>query len=272
MKKVCSLICLSVLFLSMVLPACAEETINTEDSVTISEDVLSQLNASEEDTVLRIYDFGHNYDGFAAYDDIDEVITNPTASGLHSYYLVKDKQGEISAYTHDGGHLSETPYWGAGWFRVHGNRAQSVIKVISADIVVKHIYYLEYTMYSAVYYKTNLGDYVYVIADESYLMALDPFLALHNELRDQVFKLKDSYNLLGQSSEVKFSDLRVDLSPYDITSPDFDPHAPLKTHFKPGKFIAIGSFALLVTLVVCRCLIRGHRKYRKKKERMAYHF
>lgn len=272
MKRVCSLICLLFLMLAMVLPVNAEETAKSEDSVTIPEDVLACLDIETVDTVFRVYDITDGYAGFVTYGDIDGVLANTTEPQLRIYYFVKNKQGETASYTYDGTRLSKTQYhsgWGSGWYNVHSERAIAVIKQITEDIVVENIYYLWYENWSAVYYKTNLGDYVYVRAGKEYLMGLDQFLALQSELHDQWIKFKDWRDMDNMPAQIKISELRVDLSPYDITSPDFDPYAPLKTNFKPGKFIAIGSFVLFIALVVGRFLIRGHGKYREKKERMS---
>lgn len=273
MKKVYCLICLILMFLSLVLPVGAEETAHAEDSVTISGEILSCLDMETVDTVFCVYDMNDRYAGFVTYGDIDSVLANTAEPQLRIYYFVKNKQGETASYTYDGTRLSKTQYhsgWGSGWYGVHGEKAESVIKRIADDIVVENVYYLWYDSWSAVYYKTNLGDYVYVRAGKEYLMGLDQFLALQSELHDQWIKFKDWRDMDNMPAQIKISELRVDLSPYDITSPDFDPHAPFKTNFKPGKFIAIGSLVLLIALIVGRFLIRGHRKYREKKERMAF--
>ncbi len=273
MKKVCSLICLILTLLSLALPVGAEESAPAEDSVTISDEILSCLDMETVDSVFRVYDITDGYAGFVTYGDIDGVLANTTDPQLRIYYFVKSKQGETASYTYDGTRLSKTQYhsgWGSGWYGVHDEKAESVIKKIADDIVVENIYYLWYDSGFAVYYKTNLGDYAYVRTGKmEYLMGLEQFLALQCELHDQWIKFKDWRDMDNMPAQIKIGQLRVDLSPYDITSPDFNPHAPLKTHFKPGKFIAIGSFVLLIALIVGRFLIRGHRKYREKKERMA---
>lgn len=271
-KKVCGLICLSLMFLVMALPAGAEENANTEDSVTISEDILSCLDESEVDTVFRVYIINDSYNRFVTYGDIDGVLANTPESQLRIYYFVKTKQGETNSYTYDGTDLVKIDYspdWGRELFAFHSEKTETIIKKVASDIVVENVYYLQYDG-SCVYYKTNLGDYVYVFMDQKeYLMALEPFLLLQEELRDLLRKYSFRGQVVGCSPEPFTRGLQVDLSPYDITSPDFDPHAPLKTTFKPGKFIAIGSLLLLIALVVCRYLIPGHRKNRATKDKLA---
>lgn len=277
-KKVCSLTCLILVLLSAVLPVGAEETANTEDSVTVPENVLACLNAQTIDTIFCVYNFGSqfvscSYDGFVLYGDIDGMLANVTEPELQRYYFVKDKSGETTVYTYDGTSLSEERYiGGSGWFDIHSEQAASIIQKIHAGVVVENIYYLWYPTWIAVYYRTNLGDYVYVMSGQKeYLMGLKPFLLMQEELYELGIKYKDWRDMDNQPYQIKLGEVRADLSPYDITSPDFDPHAPLeiKKH-APGRLIAIGSFVLLLTLIVCRYWIRGHKKYREKKEKMAY--
>lgn len=271
MKKLCSLLCLIPAALLLVLPVCAEETAPAEDSVTISENILSCLDESEVDTVFRVYDMNDGYAGFVKYGDIDGVIANTTAPQLRIFYFVKTKQGETSTYTYDGTELLKTGYhpdWGAWWFGAHSEKTETVIRKVASDIVVENVYYL-WDDSLCIYYKTNLGDYVYVFMDpKEYLMALDPFLSLQRELGDLLRKYSFMSEMVGCSHESWTRGLQVDLSPYDITSPHFDPRAPLKINSKPGKFIAIGSFVLLVVLIVCRLFIRNRRKNRITKEEM----
>ena len=270
MKKVCCLICFMLLLLSMTLPVGAKENAKIEDSLTIPEDVLACLDADTIDTVFCVYLFGDEfarctYEGFVRYGDIDSILAN-TGPELQRCYFVKDKDGETTVYTYDGKSLSPK-YMGLGsWFNFHGEKAESIIQTIDAGIVVENIYYLWYYNWTAIYYKTNLGDYVYVSG--GYLMGREPFVALQEELYELSYKYRNWRDMDNRPYHVKLSQLGADLSPYDITSPDFDPQAPLHVehNYKPGKFIAIGSVALLMALVVCRILIRGRRKTRGNQD------
>ena len=268
MKKICSLICLVMVLLSMALPVAAEEC--HEDSVTISEDILACLDEETVDTVFRVYRFDDGYDSFVKYTDMDQVLANVKEPELRCFYSVKNKKGEITLYTYDRNRLVDTGYrWGAELFDLHGKKANDLIRMVDADIVVEQIYYMWHNAdMFAIYYETDLGDYVYVWMDEKeYLMALEPFLLLQEELDELLRKRSFAYNnWVGCPDEPWTRGLQVDLTPYDITSPDFNPHASLKTNFKPGKFIAIGLPVLLVALIVGRFLIRGKWKYWVSKD------
>lgn len=270
-KKVGGLVCLALMLLSAVLPVGAAGDEKTEDSVTIPENVLACLDEAAVDTIFRVYDMNDGYDSFVRYGNMDGVLANISAGRLRSYYFVKDKSGETTVYTYDGTSLSEQRYMGgSGWFDIHSEQAASVIQKIDAGIAVENIYYLWYPTWGAVYYKTNLGDYVYVMSGKKeYLMGLEPFLSMQEELYELGIKFKDWRDMDNQPYQISLGEVRADLSPYDITSPDFAPRAPLKTTFKPGIFIAIGSFLLLIALVVGRFLIRGHRKNRETKHKLA---
>ncbi len=282
MKKSASILCLIFMLWSMLLPVSAQETAKTEDSVTISDEILSCLDMETVDTIFRVYVFSHFYSDFVKYGDLDGVLANTSASQFGTCYFVKTKGGETNSYTYDGiGLIESNRYSGraALWFDIHSEQAEEIIKKVSSDIVVENVFYLWFSgmddSWFAVYYKTNLGDYVYIPSEQkAYLMGLDQFIAMQNVIYDRYayMAIRKGPWTLGRDIVVTPESAPVDLSPYDITSPDFNPHAPLKTNFKPGKFIAIGSFVLLLTLIVCRYLIRGHRKYREKKERMIYRF
>lgn len=271
-KKAGGLICLIFVLLSMALPVAAEES--HEDSNTIPEEVLACLDEENIDTIFCVYVFGSksvrcSYKGFPRYGDIERVLANVGEPELQRYYYVKDEAGETAIYTYDSEGLSEE-YRNFGWFSFHGEQAASIIQTIDAGIVVENIYYLQYPDWYAVYYKTNLGDYVYAL--DRYLMALEPFLALQEELYVISSKYWDYRDWTNEAYQVELSEVHADLSPYVINSPDFDPHAPLRVNqnFYPGKMITISTLALLVVLIVGRFLIRGHRKYRATKDKMAY--
>lgn len=273
MRKVCCLICLCLLLLSVSVPANAEGSAATEDSVTIPQEVLACLDADSVDTIFCVYLFGDQfarctYEGFPRYGDIDSVLAN-TGPELQRCYFVKDKAGETTVYTYDGESLSRRLMGLGSWFGFHGEKAENIIQTIDAGIVVENIYYLWYYNWTAIYYKTNLGDYVYISG--GYLMGLEPFLTLQEELYWLALKYENWRDMDNQPYQVKLSQLDIDWSAYDLDALDFDPQAPLQVehNYKPGKFIAIGSFVLLIALIVGRFLIRGHWKYQEKKERMA---
>lgn len=268
MKKVCSLICLALVLLSMALPASAQETAKTEDSVTISEDVLTCLDMQNIDTVFCVYLFYDGYASFVTYGDIDAVLANVSEPQLQRYYFVRNNLGETATYTYDGGQLTDTEYpFGliSGWFTRHDERAGTIIKNVAADIVVENIYYLRFYDYNAIYYKTDLGDYVYCgFGKNGYLMGLEQFLDLQTEMRYICLRAKDMQFVTERPDNLHLRMLYADMSSYDFSSPDFDPNAPFDINGNPGKFIAISFVVLLAALIVCRVLVRNRRKTRNE--------
>ena len=289
MKKLSSLICLILAALLLVLHVCAEETAPVEDSVTISEEIRTSLNLEAGDTVLRIYQFDRDFrlSGFPKYRNIDKVLAHAEELSIRGYFFVTDATGETKAYTHFGDRLVGADYVSekdSPWVDFHLNgRAEAIIKKVSADIVVENIYFLRYDHMAAVYYKTNLGEYVYFVfstrpastepdaqCKEEYLMRLDHFLQLQEAIYYHRFLWQNAEYVIP---EVRYpaptpKNLRVDLSVYEFASPDFAPDAAYTTYYSPGKFIAIGSVVLLVGLIVCRLFIRNRRKNRITKEEM----
>lgn len=261
----------------MVVSVSAEEC--REDSVTIPEEILACLDGEDIDTIFCVYQFqtgqflSYSYEDFAFHGDVDSILANSTEPKLRRYYYVTDKAGETAVYTYDGESLNQRSSQSDAWYRMYTEQAENTIRTIDAGIVVENFYYLSYPDWTAIYYKTNLGDYVYVLCKSGeYLMARKPFLALQEELYELSVKYRDWRDMDNAPRQVKFTEIKADLSPYAVNSPDFDPHAPFKTNLKPGKFIAISSFLLLIGLVVCRFVIRGHWKNRQTKRKVVHRF
>ena len=91
-------------------------------------------------------------------------------------------------------------------------------------------------------------------------------MALQGELKDMAIKYQDWRNIINEPYHIKLGELHADLTPYDISSPDFDPDAPLKISHSPGKVIDIGSIVLLAVLIVCRVCIRSRARVRRQEE------
>lgn len=287
MKKVCCLLCLSLMLMTMILPVSAKQKTNAEDSIVISEDVLASLNLEAGDTVLRVYQFDRDFQlsGFPQYRNMDQVLAHADELSIRNYYFVTSPAGETKAYTHFGDRVVGAEYdpdKDSKWVDFHRNgRAEAIIKKVSANIVVENIYYLRYDSMAAVYYKTNLGEYVYFVFDshpahtepdaqggEEYLMRLDRFLQLQEAIYYHWSLGEDAHYVIPEARYPAPTpkNLRIDLSVYEFASPDFDPDAAYTTYYTPGKFIAIGSLVLLTALVICRILICNHRKRRKRED------
>ena len=279
MKKICSLVFLIFILLSMMLPVKAAEIETVEDSVTIPEEVLACLGAENIESVFCVYAFqtgqflSYRYEDFVQYGDVDSVLANATEPKLIRYYFVKDKDGETGLYFFDGENWKQRPSESDDWYRTQVEQGKNAIQEIHAGIIVDNLYYLVYPGWAAIYYKTNFGDYVYVLSESGeYLMAGEPFLALQEELYELSMKFRDWRNMDNGPYQVKFGQIKADLSPYRITSPDFDPHAPLRTSNSPGKWITISAAVLLLVLLIGRLLTRSHEKYRVTKHKHIHEF
>ena len=279
MKKLCSVICLILVLMSMVLPVRAAETETVEDSVTIPEDVLACLDAENIESVFCVYVFqtgqflSYRYEDFVRYGDVDSVLVNSAEPKMRRYYFVKNKDGETGVYFYDGENWKQRSTESDDWYRAQVEQGKNAIQAIHAGIIVENLYYLVYPGWAAIYYKTNFGDYVYVLSESGeYLMAREPFLALQEELYELSVKFRDWRDMDNGPYQVKFEQIKADLSPYRITSPDFDPYAPLQTSNSPGKWIAISAAVLLLVLMIGRLLIRSHEKYRITKHKWINEF
>ena len=248
-KPIVILALMLIMLIPMVLPVNAEETAPEEDSVTISKEILESLPLKNSDQVIRIYELTYLWTTFTQHSNIDEVLTHASELYIHNFYIVKDSTGVIAAhwYVEDRlTSLSSNNSWYADFMNFHLSRApETIIKEISSNVVVDNMYYLKGNDSNAVYYKTNLGEYVYLTFNgldsyfevgeyqesaKEYLLSLTQFLELMKAIRQhQEETALDSWNdvpLIGQSSLFNIADVGLDLSAYEIGSPNFDPNAP----------------------------------------------
>lgn len=280
MRKTTAIICLLFMLVSIVLPVHAEEAVKTEDSLYIPEDTLSALPIKAGDTVIRAYRCNDFSEHFVKYSSIDEVLAHASELHIHNFYIAKNTSDTITTYWYVDTKLTSAQNekdWGTDLMNLHlSNKPQTIIKLVSPDIVVENTYYLVSAYGFSVYYKTNLGEYVYFVFDGyegatyfdayeelfigEYLLSLTQFLELQ-----KVFN--NCWNVIsGDPLSARESTLTIDLSAYQIGSANFDPDAP---------FPALGEKAndngptwLIVGIAVGVCLIGGIVIFilRRKKE------
>ena len=222
LKKVIIVLLILGALLSSSIGVYAEENlIVTEDSKIISDAVIDKLNVKDSDEVLRIYNVPITF-VFAEYQDIDSILMSQEV--LEEYYAVKTDD----AYTYQ---IQENDVFAP--ISLNNLSAQAmqmcetgeVTASIATDVIVNNTYYLSGEsshMGTAIYYKTNKGDYVYFIHSSigEYLFPIEAFCAYQRAILDEASQYPDR---VGSAS---YSQV-WDLSPYDFRSASFNLNAEI---------------------------------------------
>ena len=222
LKKVIIVLLILGALLSSSIGVYAEENlIVTEDSKIISDAVIDKLNVKDSDEVLRIYNVPITF-VFAEYQDIDSILMSQEV--LEEYYAVKTDD----AYTYQ---IQENDVFAP--ISLNNLSAQAmqmcetgeVTASIATDVIVNNTYYLSGEsshMGTAIYYKTNKGDYVYFIHSSigEYLFPIEAFCAYQRAILDEASQYPDR---VGSAS---YSQV-WDLSPYNFRSDSFNLNAEI---------------------------------------------
>lgn len=231
MNKVMVAICLTLMLISIVLPVNAEKATQEEDSLHISKETLALLPLKKGDEVVRIYVSLLTYK-FSS--KIDELL--PDYNG-RIIYAVISTNGTYTSYEILDGKCVEIKETNSNYF---GNLTtlleNKVIKLVDPNIKVDHTYYIYGNKTgTAIYYKTNMGNYVYYVShafgfDGVYLFSAEAFheaqKASHAYTEGMLEAIKDGSVEAAESIGLVEENLESSLSIYKISSPNFDPHAP----------------------------------------------
>lgn len=261
MEKLISILCLLLVCTVLTLPALATNAAPIEDSFHIPQDILQMLPLKHGDEVICVYSEPLYY-AFYMYDSIDALLDPNTGASVTRYYCVKSADGTFATYRIHNGELIAMDMVLQTWDDASRDLETQRLKRIDPNITIHSTYYLSgaQTEGNAVYYKTSLGDYVYyenIHDTNDYLFSIEAFCAFQSAVyrENKVMNLKEP--LVGG-----IYDNLWDLSDYDISSDNFDPHAkfPLKnkdyTYYYPlaqvetlGIFILLLGLAILLTLL-----------------------
>ena len=286
MKKCIALLCILCVLITFSAPVHAEEnalpedtsnaageTTFSEDSSRISEEILALLPVKSGDQVVRVYHLSL-MSGFDLYGSMDELL-NANDDLNYTYttvYVIKSSDGTYQDYKIRDGVCfpsgSDSNYHKIMDTYLEG----SVIYDIDPDIIVENAYYLVeigYVRDDAIYYKTNLGDYVYLrtFEREEYLFSLEAFLEYEAAKREWT---KERYANGGISGGAPYEP-DMDLSAYQIGSPNFDPDAPFpvpKDNESHGTLWLIGGIALAVVLAAAATWFFLRRRHKAADRRI----
>ncbi len=228
------------------------------DSLAIEEAVKQQLSAAEDTIILRTYVL--NLCGaFLSASNMDQALSRHECQVV---YTVLDADGDFQAYRYQNDTLTE---YNGGEISSACMRQffdDSIILSISDQIIVENKYHIAGGMSrsgAAVYYETNMGDYIYYWGPRGTDLLLS--VKVYRQLQKKSFDISYDAAMNGKYG----SDVDIwDLTPYQWQSPNFDPHAAL-TVKNDGTY----DFNIVPILIVCICMITcvagGLLWYRKRK-------
>ncbi len=213
-----------------------------EDSLSISDDIKEHFRVyetySDENTkperrlvqdfksIIRYYNVPVRF-VFTEYDNIDNILASAYAT--KKYYVVEQHDGTLQCYnehlkemksnrqTIKNGETVTLPYLDIPEKAFERfNDPDFVKKYISPNVNVKNVYYLSGEsshMGTAIYYRTDKGDYVYYnhysIGEK--LFPIEDFCKYQKAISDELAKHSDE----NGSGDIDISDL-MDLSKYEL--------------------------------------------------------
>lgn len=245
----------SVLFLN----SYAAEYPDPLDSRNVPENLVALANPGEGDILFRYYNIPLLFD-FTNYDSIEAILENATENSIPLYALETSDGQRVVFKTQDNGISYKSVYdengqgeWASPSFQEH--RTGEAIRTVSPDIIIESMYYLKgenSKMGTAIYYKTNLGDYVFFDGSiDEYLFSAEAFFEYQRTLYAEAIQQGDKDGGLDYSS--------WDLSAYDYRSDNFDPHAPFPISVEPEQtpspYLWIGIAGAVVLAAIATFLI-----------------
>ena len=235
----------------------ATEYTDPKDSRNISPEVLERIALEDTELVFKCYVL-HIESVFTNYTNIDEILDKSYGvryvqkefSDPYLNIFITDKNGKVieRAYTKN----TDIVIYQETLDELQNAEA---IKAVSPDIVVQSVYYLwgeNMRMGTAIYYKTNLGDYVYY---------------RQHWLGEKLFPAEVFFAYHSRNSIDGGAKKALDISVYDYRSPNFDPHAEFPKS-EPGlmTYLWVGGIAVVLVGEVAFFVIRAKRKKNEEFE------
>ena len=263
MKKVLLSFLISVLIISALdFGVGAEQYADTRDSRYIPPEDLAVINDPTAEIIVKAYS-SDSISAFGYYDNIEDALAyyctpkwivyiKKNAEGLSTYGYFTDQSGVTKL-------IKETYSLNVNHSSVALQELQTgeAISAVSPDIAIESVYFMYGSPNydgNAIYYKTNLGDYVY------YRGAWGGPEMLCTAERFYEYKRAEYEEIVANNTgEVKNGGASVsdwDLSAYDYRSPNFNPAAPLPKGKDAFPWLGLGIVVLPLAAVLAVCIIR----------------
>lgn len=219
MKKIIiiGLILIMIMSIPMGVFAAEEDTTVLEynDSLKISDEERQQLNVKESENVIRIYNLSIHM-AFSEINSIDELFEKELV--LSEYYAIHTADNTLNYKGIVGSKVENLSDVIINPKALKALQDSRITTKLSSDIEIYETYYFSgETSYtgSAIYYKTNKGDYVYynhyAFGNSEYLFPAKDFCEYQKAICNEISKSADL------DGGVDISKI-WDLSKYDINS------------------------------------------------------
>lgn len=270
MKKTIVMIFIAVsMLLPFTLTVCAEENISSKansekieftqySAFDIDDSIQSALKVKRGDTVIRVYNVPVVF-AFKDYNNIEEILKSNHIR-IPVYVVMRDDE-LISAYTVDENmkvtdQELENSLFTAERATVWNLINHVVEKKLSKGTNILDVYYLwggTNHQGSALYYKTDKGDFVYYTFGGQYLFPASDFFAF----------MKAVYETMGPDTPPGEPDIESvwDLSKYEVNFTEAD----MRTDVAWWHILLWVSGGAVLVLGGVACGISLHKKYRRVK-------
>lgn len=269
MHKMIACILLIGLLSLLCLNGYATEYSDPLDSRNVPAKLLYLTHPGEGDILFRYYNIGILFE-FAERDSIEAILEKAIEDSIPLYALETSDGQRVVFETYDNGASYETAdknhqgSWANPSFQEH--RTGEAIRTVSPDIIIESMYYLKgenSMMGTAIYYKTNLGDYVFFKHSSigERLFSAEAFFEYNRALYAEIVRANADGSQVGVFN---YSDW--DLSAYDYRSEDFDPHAPFPKNAEPEQtpssylWVGIASGAVVLIAIAAFFALKIKRK------------
>lgn len=269
MKKILLPLFMAAIIAFLSFSTTATEYSDPRDSRNISQDVLEQLDDAGTELIIKAYNMNLLLD-FRDYDNIEDILAYRNVRE----WIVYIKKGALGLSSHSyyegsGSKLGTSSAKFVNWCRKEVQEYQTMEAILSVapDITVNCVYFLygaSRQLPSAIYYKTNYGDYVFThdwYSGRELLFASERFFEYQRALAAVESILKGGFYLAGGGSDGDW-----DLSAYDYRSENFDPHAPFPKGAEPEQtpssylWVGIAAGAVVLTAIAAFFALKIKRK------------
>lgn len=269
MRKIFACVFLIALVSVLFLNSYATEYPDPLDSRNVPENLVALANPDEGDILFRYYNIPILFD-FAEQDSIEAILEQAMENNIPLYALETSDGQRIVFETYDNGATYDAidktnrGYWANPSFQEH--ITGEAIRTVSPDIVIESMYYLKgenSMMGTAIYYKTNLGDYVFFKHSSigERLFSAEAFFEYNRAMYAEIIQASANEIRMGGANYNGW-----DLSAYDYRSDNFDPHAPFPISTESGQnpssylWIGIAAGAVVLTAIAACFIVKAKRK------------
>ncbi|MBE6960672.1 MAG: hypothetical protein E7448_08145 [Ruminococcaceae bacterium] len=259
MKQMLSVMLALLLILLPMTLVCAQGNDQGQDSADVSDAHRSLLGVPEDATVIRMY----NTPVMFVFSELDTIEAVLAGSKMQIIYYVEMPDGTVKELTLSEGEAYEMDESAFTPQAIEAFKDGHVLDLIGEEVTVQNVYYLtgeSSRAGTAIYYRTDKGDYVYYNYWElgECFFTAETFGKLMDEIVEEKAKnghLDGGMGMIGD----------WDLSAFRIDSPTFNLNAQLPgTETQPENH-SVWIWAGIAVVIVAAAVASGVILWKKRK-------